>query len=347
MNFVTRFAEENVAHILRSEIMPLSLLDTTILADSEIYILKESIDPSSACQKWRYYVLSNIFSKVQYIEPHEIFGIKKPAFLHTSDGYNYHDFIDIEPSEAFVRLNELIKENSDITAPAQEYVLLNQRPVGNRYLIEARSAKPLEDYLRDELGKRGVPFEDCDFSKLLPHEQAQACRGASVFVSAHGAGCSNMIFTPPHASVIEYNFRKYWHCDPVCDLHFSGSLSDEEECGNSLHAQGTFHKADFRNLSLVSGRAYTELEVVRYKGRNSRNPISRDYMYVDGTELLQAIEKSLQLSESKKAIGFQTAGKSDQITYVGEPISEWRSKKITRKMKAKYLLKYIGSNIFG
>ena len=347
MRFVTRFAEENIAHILRSEIMPLSLLDAAEMARSEIFILKESIDLSSACQKWRTYVLSAIFSKVHHIEPHEIFGIKEPMFLNTSDGYNFYDFIDIAPSHDVIRLSELIKENSGLTAPDEGYVLLNQRPVGNRYLIEAQSGLPLEDFLRDEMERRSIPFKDCDFSKLAPQEQAQMCAGASVFLSAHGAGCTNIIFTPPHCAVIEYNFRKHWHCDPVCDRHFDGTLADSEECTSGLETHPVFHKADFRNLSLILGRPYTELEVVRYKGRSSRNPISRDYMYVDGSALLVEIEKSLQLAQSKESTGCRRTTKSEEKTYIGGPISGYRSRNITLTVKAKTFPRFVRSKIFG
>ncbi|MEO1748226.1 MAG: glycosyltransferase family 61 protein [Pseudomonadota bacterium] len=345
MNFVTRFRDNNVAHILRSEIMPLSLVDPTVLAGSEIYILKEHVDPSNAAQKWRKYLLSKMFSKVHYAEPHEIFGIKKPFFVNTSDGYNFHDFIDIEPSAEFIRLSEFIKANSAIRPPEQEYVLLNQRPVGNRYLIEAGSETPLEDYLREKLSERGIAFKNCDFSQISPQEQAQICGGAAVFLSAHGAGCSNIIFTPLHCAVIEYNFRKYWHCDPVCDRHFDGTLADKEACDSGMDTHPIFHKADFRNLSLALGRSYTELEVVRYEGRSSRNPISRDYMFVDGDALLLEIEKSLKQAQSKKGITFQYAEKPGEPTYVGEPMSDFRSRIIAQKLKARYFTKYLKSKL--
>ena len=189
------------------------------------------------------------------------------------------------------------KENVGIEAPEENYVLLNQRPEGNRYLMESSSGLPLEEYLRDALGKRGIRFRSCDFSTMRPTEQVQICLGAKVFISALGAAFANVVFTPPRCLMLEYNFRKYWNCDPACDAHFHGRLADHEECDGVLTRRAYFHKADFHNLCHLLGRPYSEMEVVRYGEFYNRNPICRSYMFVDGAALLSEIEAAVALSD--------------------------------------------------
>ena len=325
MNYVTRFDHDNIAHCLRLEILPLGKIDPSELIKSKIHIVDDKIDRRKLRQKWRAFVLSSIFRQVVYISADEVDRIANPISLKTSfvewvfetmdradwhvfqiltkrssrmrqfvnqryRGYKHHDFIDYPPKAEYIRLCEFIKENAGIKVPEQDYVLLSQRPEGNRYLMESNSGLPLEEYLRHALGKRGIPFRSCDFSTMTPTGQAQLCRGAKIFISAHGAGCVNIIFTPLHCHVLEYNFRKYWNCDPICDLHFHGVLADHEECDSELTKQPYFHKADFHNLCRLLDRPYTELEVDRYDGFIGRNPIGRKYLFVDGASLLAEIE---------------------------------------------------------
>ncbi len=290
MNYVTRFDHDNIAHCLRLEILPLGKIDPSELIKSKIHIVDDKIDRRKLRQKWRAFVLSSIFRQVVYISADEVDRIANPISLKTSFGYKHSDFIDYPPKAEYIRLSEFIKENAGIKVPEQDYVLLSQRPEGNRYLMESNSGLPLEEYLRHALGKRGIPFRSCDFSTMTPTGQAQLCRGAKIFISAHGAGCVNIIFTPLHCHVLEYNFRKYWNCDPICDLHFHGVLADHEECDSELTKQPYFHKADFHNLCRLLDRPYTELEVDRYDGFIGRNPIGRKYLFVDGASLLAEIE---------------------------------------------------------
>jgi fructose-1,6-bisphosphatase/inositol monophosphatase family enzyme len=92
---------------------------------------------------------------------------------------------------------------------------------------------------------------------MTPEEQYHICSEAALFISAHGAACSNMIFTPSSTPMIEINFRKDWYCDPVCDQHYHNKISFDTKCnGQLLHAE--YHKADFHNLSHLLGKKYYE-----------------------------------------------------------------------------------------
>jgi hypothetical protein len=293
MNYVTSFKDNNISHILRQEILPLGLIDAAELNKSKLYIVDDKIDRDKLQQKWRAFVLSNIFHQVVYVREDEAGGIADPTRLKKRSAYDPHTFVNYPPKIEYIRLSEFIKENTGIKAPEQDYVLLNQRPAGNRYLMESDSGLPLEEYLRCALDERGIPFRSCDFSVMTPADQAQLCGGAKIFISAHGAGLSNTLFTPRCCHVLEYNFRKYWNCDPVCDLHFHGVLADDEECAGELTFKPYFHKADYHNLCRLLDRPYTELEAIRYDGFRGGGPVDRRYLFVDGASLLAEIEKRI------------------------------------------------------
>jgi len=345
MNLVTRFAEENIAHILRSEIVPLCLIEPAVLEDSRFFVIDDKINKQSACQKWRYYLLSCIFSRVNYLSSRQINTVENPVILDTRTGYVFNEFIDIPPSRQLMSFTDFLKDKTGTYEPENGYVLLVQRPPGRRSLTEASSGLPLEEYLAEALGKRGIPFKHCDFGTVSPHEQVEICRGASVMVGAHGAGLSNMIFTPRHCSVLEYNFRKYWYCDPVCDQHFSGALAYDEKCDSALTANRGFHKADFRNLSLLLDRTYKELDVVGFEGYHARNPIGRNFMIVDGQQLVVEIEKHLDLSRARQSDGYISGRRSEAEPYVGNPINEAMSKRTLRKMKLRNVGRYLKSKV--
>ncbi|MCJ8332183.1 MAG: glycosyltransferase family 61 protein [Lentisphaeria bacterium] len=296
-NYVTEFCDENISHCLRLEILPLGVLDPCELKQSDIHIVQDNIERYRLQHDWRLFLLSTIFHRVNYIRADNVGDIANPILLDTKKGYKHHKFINYTPNADYIRLSEFIKKNAGIEAPEENYVLLNQRPEGNRYLMESSSGLPLEEYLRDALGKRGIRFRSCDFSTMRPTEQVQICLGAKVFISAHGAAFANVVFTPPRCLMLEYNFRKYWNCDPACDAHFHGRLADHKKCDGIFTRRAHFHKADFHNLCHLLGRPYSEMEVVRYGEFYNRNPICRSYMFVDGAALLSEIEAAVALSD--------------------------------------------------
>jgi len=291
--YIASSKENNIAHTLRREILPLAKADLGKFANSTLYIIEDDIDKNLANQRWREFILSKIFSEVAYAKSADIDGKEQFSWLNPEYSYNHLDFIEYSPDSDFIRLSDLLRERTHAKSNKSketEYVLLSQRPKGNRYLIDSETGFPLEEFLEEALGKRGIPFKVCDFSVNTPAQQAIVCGGAKIFISAHGAGISNMIFTPKDCQILEYNFRKYWNCHPVCDAHFHGNIPDHQKCAGESKEYPIFHKADYHNLSQLLDRPYTELEPSRYEGFNNRNPISRCYLFVDGASLLKTIE---------------------------------------------------------
>jgi len=165
-----------------------------------------------------------------------------------------------------------------------EYILINQRPIDDRYVYV--DDMPLEVFLKD------YPIKVVDFGKMTPEEQYLACSKAKLFISAHGAGCTNLIYTPLDCPLIEINFRTHWYCDPVCNKHFSGDLDINEPCGSQL----VFHKADYHNLCYAIGKPYHEIQAIKYEGITTRNPISKKRIYISGQVLTDAIRCSVDSS---------------------------------------------------
>jgi hypothetical protein len=165
--------------------------------------------------------------------------------------------------------------------------LFNQRSINNRYLYDANTELPLQDFLL--LKDLKVPLKICSFDTMTPEEQYEFCSKAIIFISAHGAGCTNCIFTPIDCPLIEINLRTHWYCDPVCDDHFYEKISINKKCETKLDKP--FHKADYHNLCSLINKKYFEIEPLYYSGKfMSRNPISKEKIYIDGEKLLEIID---------------------------------------------------------
>jgi hypothetical protein len=161
-----------------------------------------------------------------------------------------------------------------------EYILINQRPLNDRYIYV--DDMPLEVFLKD------LPIKVVDFGNITAEEQYEACSKAKLFISAHGAGCTNLIYTPISCPLIEINFRTHWYCDPICDRHFSGELDINKPCGSQLKIP--FHKADYHNLCYAIGKPYSEIQAIHYEGIKNRNPISKKRVYICGQDLLSKMD---------------------------------------------------------
>jgi hypothetical protein len=224
-------------------------------------------------------------------------------------------FKDYLPNASYIKLIDSLKCNLNISESQDSYVLLNQRNVDNRYLVDLGSKLPLEEYLAVTLAELNIPFKWCNFSTIPPEKQIELCNGANIFISAHGAGLTNLAFTPSHCLVIEYNFRKHWHCDPVCDRHYSGKLAYDEQCDAKLTFKPYFHKADYHNLSRILGKRYSELGVEQYEGYQDRNPISRKQLFVDGKKLVSLIQNEVATSSQIQTYGETPGVYSNKLRY--------------------------------
>ena len=69
-----------------------------------------------------------------------------------------------------------------------------------------------------------------------------------------------------------------------------------DQCQGKLNYRKSYHKADFHNLSYLVGKKYIEISPVKYKGVfTSRNPISKQKIFVDGNLLVSTVEDCLNI----------------------------------------------------
>lgn len=289
-SFVSRIPDNNIFHILYDLYMyyDASYSDIYIYYDEQ----SKNIDINHPCQNWRKFILEAVFQcKVKYTNQLSVYNYpKRNPFQHTR-------YIKYDKDNVFVEMLKHIIPTSD----CGKYILLNQRKENNRYMYDTITGLPIHIFLEQNQNKFPIPFRFCCFDDMTPEEQYHICSEAALFISAHGAACTNMIFTPSSASLIEINFRKDWYCDPVCDQHFHNKISFDTRCNGTLLHPG-YHKADFHNLSHLLGKKYYEITPDRYTGQfRDRNPISKENIHINGQYLVKLIHKITASLPSQKS----------------------------------------------
>ena len=234
MEFVSKIKDNNIFHIF---------LHIVIFYDSsysKVFIYCKDLNLEDPCQKWRYFVMQKLYNLVFYstnkIEIHN---------KTTYEGYDCWNFIKYNPCPFLGNIYNILSPQKPVEKSSR-YILLNQRNIDNRYLYDYNTKEKLENYLLSKNLK--LPLKICNFINMSPSEQYEICSNSAVFISAHGAGCTNLIFTPKDTPFIEINFRKHWYCDNVCDDHFYNKISINEKCEGTLNYRSYFHKADYHNL---------------------------------------------------------------------------------------------------
>jgi hypothetical protein len=281
---VSSYPDNNIFHIFAFDIIRY-YNDKS----SNAYIWSENIDENSNVQKWRYFLMKKLYNNCEYVDKIRLEELQKskPEKFHSS--YDCWEFINYKEDPHITKIYSKIISNKI----EGKHILLNIRE-DHRILYENNSGLKLETFLQENKNRLNAPFMYCNFSKMKPEEQYDVCHNARVLVSAHGAGCTNLIFTPINTPVIEINFRKHWYCDNVCDEHFRGEISMNAKCDGKLSFRPYFHKADYHNLCYLLNKKYIEIEAVKYDGGFlSRNPISKKNIYIDGENLIQYIDKLL------------------------------------------------------
>jgi len=273
---VSTITDENIFHIFAFDIiMYYDKNYKSVIIDST------NIDvENSKCQKWRLFVMKKLYENVFYSNSIEQQNTK------TYHGFDCWSFINYPPCPHMTSIYEAISPPKKLIT--EKYILLNQRNHDSRYLYDYDTKLKLEDYLLSQ--NLTIPIKVCNFGDLTPEEQYELCSNCTLLISAHGAGCTNVIFTQQNTPLIEINFRKHWYCDGVCDDHFNNKIDINEKCNGTLSYRSYFHKADFHNLCSLLGKKYLELEAVEYKdGFHDRNPISKKKIFIDGKNLIQQI----------------------------------------------------------
>lgn len=286
MQLISEIKDNNIFHIFAFDII--------LYYDSKyktVYINLEGINIKNSCQKWRLFVMKKLYTNVKYLtDASSTKYINENTLTKTFDGYDCWKFIKYNPSPHLCKIYHKIISNK--TLPQEKYILLNQRNIDDRYLYDYNTKLKLEDFLFSKNLK--YPLKVCNFSNMTPEKQYNICRNSSLFISAHGAGCTNLIFTPTETPLIEINLRKHWYCDLLCDDHFHGKISINKKCNGTLNYRPYFHKADYHNLCYLINKKYIEMEAVEYgEGFGNRNPISKKNIYIDGNLLIKYINDLL------------------------------------------------------
>jgi hypothetical protein len=245
-----------------------------------VFILSSNINIENKCQQWRLFVMKKIYKNVQFISSNNVNNrmINVP--------YDHINFIKYQKSDLLIKIiKNLIPPNLG------KYILLNQRKLNNRYLYDYETKEGLDKILRTTQFK--IPIKMCCFDEMSIEEQYNICSGAKIFISMHGAACTNLIFTPQDVIFIEINFRTNWYCDPVCDDHFNCKIGINDKCNGKL-LYPNYHKADYHNLAYLLGRTYFEINPISYGGKFiDRNPISKENIYVNTKEIINIINTSI------------------------------------------------------
>ena len=279
-NWVSTNPDDNVFHVWYD------MIEYFSPHYKEIHIVDAGIDKDSRVQRWRLFLLQKIFPKktIKYVQ-----SSSKPPSIKLRIGYDHNTFIQYPIKDPHRSIVDRIcsKEKG-------EYVLFNQRAFDDRYLFDSNTSLPLEEFLKTQ--QLTFPIKFCAFHEMTVEEQYEACSRALVFVSAHGAGCTNLIFTPIECPLIEVNQRTHWYCDPVCDDHFFNKTNINDHCQGKLNFRTAYNKADFHDLCYLIGKKYREISPVKYEGVfKSRNPISKQKIFVDGNILVNTIEDCLNI----------------------------------------------------
>lgn len=282
-NFVfSSFSDNNILHIFAFDIIKYYNKNSV-----KAYIWSKNIDKNHCTQKWRYFVMNKLYD-CKYVDV-DIPNNVKERLKQSHDGYDCWKFIKYKEDPHIKNIyRKIISNVSD-----GQHILLNIRD-DHRILYDNNSGLKLESFLQDNQNRLNASFIYCNFSNMPPDEQYKICNNAKILISVHGAGCTNLIFTPQNTPLIEINFRKDWYCDPVCNLHREGKISMNTKCDGKLTYKPYFHKADYHNLCYLLGKKYLEIEAIKYDGGFlSQNPISKKNIYIDGEKLIIAINELL------------------------------------------------------
>ena len=231
-------------HIYQMEILELQRL-----SDKGIYIhhlLLTYFDPHCKVQEWRVHILQFLVKNI-YVNDNKInHKIVKnaprecclfhPRMLQVHfkwTKYNTPLTIQDRPNRDMINFFEYLKRKMNINCSLNEIVFVNRKYT--RRLLDLTTKQPLEELL-SKIGIVCVFFED-----LSPSDQFRLVSQAKVFVSPHGSGLTNMIFTHPKCKIVEITYRKTFFCDPICEKHRNGTLLHKEDC----HTKTPFYKYDY------------------------------------------------------------------------------------------------------
>jgi hypothetical protein len=282
-----RHMTTNVYHVYSSEVCQVMNI---MQNHPNIYsVLVLDHDETNKCMVWRLRIIQAIFKCVHMftlpsnIEEYKLFYLPAPNCFTIP----FREFKYIPKNDVMIDFVKRIKSAGfglPLDNVGTDVVFVQRRPPF-RCLYDIHTRKPLQDVLT-ELMPKSTTFKVCFFEEMTVEEQAQTVSNAKCLICPHGAGLTNMIFLPDNATVIEYNFRKWWTCDPVCERHMLGEISYKEPC--QAHPP-VFHKADYYSLASMLNKRYIELPVEEMEERKDANPISWSKLFVDPDQIIEFV----------------------------------------------------------
>ena len=281
---VSRFDELNIFHSFSLEVK--SIWDiVTKHKNTEYIVFLQNYIADNPVHAWRRDILSSILPV--YINKNDIEeNIERIHSVDTSKWMvNPWEFIDCSPSVHYMALAEKVKNAYQVNNKSGKYVLYVKRNK-SRKLFDYKSHVEFDVLFCDWCESQKLPYKIACFDNATFQEQVSAVSEAKVMISCHGAANTNIFLLPDDGHLFEINFRKYWHCDPVCDDHFSGIIPYTTKCRGKLTYRRYFHKADYYNLCKIFDKGYTELFIEDADTYLSRNPIDIMNIYVN-TEKIQ------------------------------------------------------------
>lgn len=251
-------------------------------------------DEFSQVHNWRLKVLQAIVPV--YTNVNDILGKELKPLLIVGSIVDPWTFLKYEPSDHYINLAKQVKQFYGFNSRQLGTKVVLVTRTGSRVLYDLHSQRPLEDVFTERCLALNIPHKVVCFDNKSFLEQARDLEDCKIMIACHGAANTNLFMLPKNASLFEYNFRKHWYCDPVCDDHYEGRLKYTDRCDGKLTYRPYFHKADYHNLSQLFGIDYQELDIEYADKFNSRNPIGVGNVYILINKVLDSLPQKTACS---------------------------------------------------
>jgi len=290
MLIVSEFYDTNIFHFFAHEVNV--VWKFLVKNPGEHVLFLKSFNPSNPANVWRLGLLNTLIPTITANPPTDVKQVRLETGAWDWMLVDPHRYITkYETCDFYAPLAERIKQSLGVTDAKGEYVLYIKRDA-SRVLYDHKTKELFENLFTRFCESNGIEYKVASFDGGVSfREQAELMASARAVVSVHGAANTNIFLLPEGGHLIEINFRRFWHCDPVCFDHFSGKLKYRDKCTGKLWWRTHFHKAEYHNLAMLFGKRYTEIDIEDAENFQSCVPICVEKIYVDSAKLLEIILK--------------------------------------------------------
>ena len=256
--YISTCCDINIFHIYQMEILEIQrLLDKGIQIH---HLLLTNFDPNLQVHEWRVHILQflvkNIYVNNNHIKhaivknaPREVCCLFHPIMLQVHFKWTKYCTpvtIQDKPNINMIRFFEYLKQQMSINCNLKDIIFVNRKNA--RKVLDLATKQPLENIL----SKAGIVCKY--FEDLTANEQCKFISQAKIFISPHGSGLTNMIFTHPNCKNVEISYRKYFFCDPICEKHRNETLLLKEDC----FTKTPFYKYDYFHQARLLNKQHYE-----------------------------------------------------------------------------------------